>query len=71
MSQKIKESLSPIGPDLAGWFVFGGHKSDLGVTIYGKAVASFLIAPTHGTSRGEAHDTTTELIQRCENRPIE
>jgi len=35
----------PIGPDLVAWFIPNdGHKSDLGVTIYGKAVASFLIA---------------------------
>jgi hypothetical protein len=34
----------PIGSDLVAWFLFDGHKSDLGVAIYGKAVASFLIA---------------------------
>ena len=36
----------PIGPDLVAWFNLpdDGHKSDLGVTIYGKAVAAFLIA---------------------------
>ena len=38
--------LIPIGPDLVAWFNLpdDDHKSDLGVTIYGKAVASFLIA---------------------------
>jgi hypothetical protein len=34
----------PVGPELKAWFLPDHHKSDLGVTIYGKAVASFLIA---------------------------
>ena len=36
----------PTGPNLVAWFnlPLDNHKSDLGVTIYGKAVASFLIA---------------------------
>ena len=34
----------PVGPELMAWFLPDGHKNDLGVTIYGKAVASFLIA---------------------------
>ena len=43
----------PTGRDLVGWFNLpkDNHKSDLGVTIYGKAVASFLIARVG--SRGE------------------
>ena len=43
----------PTGPDLVAWFnlPLDNHKSDLGVTIYGKAVASFLIAGVG--SRGE------------------
>ena len=43
----------PIGPELMAWLTSpDGHKNDLGVTIYGKAVASFLIARVG--SRGEA-----------------
>ena len=43
----------PTGPDLVAWFNLpkDNHKSDLGVTIYGKAVASLLIARVG--SRGE------------------
>ena len=42
----------PSGPDLIAWFNLpDDHKNDLGVTIYGKAVASFLIARVG--SRGE------------------
>jgi hypothetical protein len=43
----------PTGPNLVAWFnlPLDNHKSDLGVTIYGKAVASFLIARVG--SRGE------------------
>ncbi|MGB9263790.1 MAG: SGNH/GDSL hydrolase family protein [Pseudolabrys sp.] len=41
----------PVGPELMAWFLPDGHKNDLGVTIYGKAVASFLIARVG--SRGE------------------
>jgi hypothetical protein len=43
----------PSGTDLVAWFNLpkDNHKSDLGVTIYGKAVASFLIARVG--SRGE------------------
>ena len=41
----------PVGPELMAWFLPDSHKNDLGVTIYGKAVASFLIARVG--SRGE------------------
>jgi hypothetical protein len=41
----------PVGPELMTWFLPDSHKNDLGVTIYGKAVASFLIARVR--SRGE------------------
>ena len=53
MSSENQRIPIPTGPDLVAWFNLpkDNHKSDLGVTIYGKAVASFLIARVG--SRGE------------------
>ena len=52
--ERSKNRHSRLAQNLVAWFNLpkDHHKNDLGVTIYGKAVASFLIARVE--SRGEA-----------------